>query len=138
MYDDRLTLDEISMRYLVKARLKAGQREQLVAAIDNGTLGLGSIAGSEYLHDMAHARLLEDGMVCWVEVCYCATPLEEERPYWEEYFELVQIKNAHAREKCKDLNGTEYWACSTCDCTARLEAAMTSWGDLFITQLRGE
>jgi hypothetical protein len=124
------------MRYLVKARLKAGQRESLLAAIDNGTLGLGSIAGSEYLHDMAHARQLEDGMVCWVEVCYCATPLEEERPYWEEYFELVQIKNARARDKCKDLNGTEYWACSTCDCTARLESAMTSWGDLFIRQLR--
>ena len=124
------------MRYLVKARLKAGQRENLLQAIDNGTLGLGSIAGREYLHDMAHARQLEDGMVCWVEVCYCATPLEEERPYWEEYFELVQIKNAHAREKCKDLNGTEYWACSTCDCTVKLESAMTSWGDLFITHLR--
>lgn len=126
------------MRYLVKAQLKAGQRERLIAAIANGTLGLGSIAGDEYLHDMAHARQLEDGTVCWVEVCYCMTPLEEERPYWEEYFELVQIKNAHAREKCKDLNGTEYWACSTCDCTVRLETAMTSWGDLFITQLRDE
>jgi hypothetical protein len=124
------------MRYLVKARLKPGKRDALIAAIDNRTLGLGSIAGSEYLRDMAHARQLQDGMVCWVEVCYCATPLEEERPYWEEYFELVQIKNAHVRDKCKDLNGTDYWACSTCDCTERLEATMKSWGDLFIRQLR--
>lgn len=124
------------MRYLVKARLKDGKRNALIRAIDNKTLGLGSVAGGEYLRDMAHARQLEDGMVCWVEVCYCATPLEEEIPYWEEYFELVQIKNAHARSKCKDLNGTEYWACSTCDCTERLEDAMTSWGDLFIKQLQ--
>jgi hypothetical protein len=126
------------MRYLVKARLKNGKRAALMNAINNRTLGLGSVAGGEYLRDMNHARQLEDGMVCWVEVCYCATPLEEEIPYWEEYFELVQIKNAHARDKCKDLNGTEYWACSTCDCTQRLEATMESWGDLFIGQLRGE
>jgi len=126
------------MRYLVKARLKDGQRDALLEAIDNKTLGLGSVAGGEYLRDMAHARQLEDGMVCWVEVCYCATPLEEERPYWEEYFELEQIKNAHARDKCKDLNGTEHWACSTCDCTDRLEETMAGWGGLFIKQLRDE
>ena len=101
------------MRYLVKARIKQGQRERLLAAIDDETLGLGSIAGREYSRDMAHARQLKDGMVCWVEVCYCATPLAEERPYWEEYFELVQVKNAHARDKCKDVNGEEYWACSS-------------------------
>jgi len=126
------------MRYLVKARLKEGKRESLLNAIDDQTLGLGSVAGGEYLRDMAHARQVTDGLVCWVEVCYCATPLEEERPYWEEYFELVQIKNAHARSKCKDLNGTEDWACSTCDCTQRLEETMTSWGGLFIRQLRDE
>lgn len=126
------------MRYLVKALLKDGKRDALLQAIDNKTLGLGSVAGGEYLRDMAHARHLQDGMVYWVEVCYCATPLEEERPYWEEYFELVSIKNAHARDKCKDLNGTEYWACSHCDCTEKLEATMATWGDLFITDLRDE
>lgn len=126
------------MRYLVKARLKQGQRDSLLEAIDNKTLGLGSVAGGEYLRDMAQARQLQDGMVCWVEVCYCATPLEEEIPYWEEYFELVQIKNAHASDNCKDINGTEYWSCSTCDCTQRLEATMESWGDLFLTELRDE
>ena len=124
------------MRYLVKARLKDGQRDNLLKAIENKTLGLGSVAGGEYLRDMAHARQLEDGMICWVEVCYCATPLEEETPYWEEYFELVSIKNAHARDNCKDLNGTDYWACSNCDCTAKLEETMLSWGDLFIKNLR--
>ena len=124
------------MRYLVKARIKPGQREGLLAAIDDETLGIGSIAGGEYLRDMAHARQLSDGLACWVEVCYCGTPLAEERPYWEEYFELVQVKNAHARDKCKDVNGQEYWACSSCDCTQRLEETMRSWGALFITELR--
>jgi len=124
------------MRYLVKARLKDGKREELIRAINNRTLGLGSVAGGEYIRDMNHARQLEDGSVCWVEVCYCRTPLAEEIPYWEEYFELVNIKNAHARDNCKDINGTEYWACSHCDCTEKLEATMGTWGGLFIKELR--
>ena len=39
------------MRYLVKARVKSEKARVLVRAITNGTLGKGSIAGEEYLHD---------------------------------------------------------------------------------------
>jgi hypothetical protein len=123
------------MRYLVKARLKPGQKEQLRQAIEAGTLGAGSIAGGEYLRNMHNARHLEDGTTRWVEVCYCPTPLQEERPYWEEYFELVQVKDAHDRRRCRDLNGEEWWACSTCDCTERLEAKMEGWGQSFLARL---
>jgi hypothetical protein len=79
------------MRYLVSARVKAGAEHKLATAIENGTLGAGSIAGDEYLRNMECARRLRDGTVKWVEVCYCATPLQEERPYWEEYFDLVKV-----------------------------------------------
>jgi len=119
------------MRYLVKAKVKPGKEKDLRLAIDTGILGRGSIAGGEYIRDMKQARKLEDEQVCWVEVCYCATPLEEELPYWEEYFDILEIKNAHSRERCKDLNGEESWACSTCDCTERLEQRMETWGVLF-------
>ena len=74
-----------SMRYLVTARVKPGKSDALARAIDEGTLGEGSVAGDEYLRNMASARQLDDGRVQWVEVCYCATPLAEEREYWEEY-----------------------------------------------------
>ena len=124
------------MRYLVTGRVKPGREEALLRAIEDGTLGAGSIAGREYLRNMAQARLIDDGSVKWVEVCFCWTPLEEERPYWEEYFELVQIKDAHARSKCRDVEGTEPWACSTCDCTDRLDAAMEGWGRSFLETLR--
>jgi len=124
------------MRYLVKARLKPGKTEALLKAIDDRTLGRGSVAGGEYLRDMAHARLLESGEACWVEVCYCPTPLEEEIPYWEEFFDIQVIKNAHARSKCRDLNGEEPWACSDCDCTEKLEARLATWGELFLEALR--
>lgn len=124
------------MRYLVKAKLKPGKRDDLLQAIDREELGRGSVAGDEYLHDMAHARQLADHTVCWIETCFCPTPLEEERPYWEEYFELLQIKNAHNRQRCQDLNGTQAWACCDCDCTKRLEAKMKNWGRRFIAELR--
>ena len=46
-----------------------------------------------------------------VEVYFCNAPLQEERPHWEEYFELTSVKDAHARANCRDLNGSEPWAC---------------------------
>jgi hypothetical protein len=119
------------MRYLVTARVRAGCREALRAAIDDGSLGRGSIAGDEYAFDMAHARELGSGEVKWVETCFCPTPLAEERPYWEEFFHLESVKDAHARTRCRDENGAEPWACCDCDCTKRLEAWLARQGRPF-------
>ncbi len=124
------------MRYLVTARVHPGKEETLLAAIESGTLGQGSVAGGEYPRNMTDARLRDDGMARWVEVCFCAEPLAEERPYWEEYFELVKVQDAHARERCRDENGSEPWACSECDCTERLEARLQSVGTPFLAALR--
>src|SRR5262252_1706345 len=110
------------MRYLVTARVRPGKEAALLQAIDSGTLGGGSVAGDEYLRNMESARLCRDGSAKWVEICFCDTPLAEERPYWEEYFELVRVQDAHARHCCRDLDGSEPWACCECDCTAKLEA----------------
>ena len=119
------------MRYLVTATVKPGQHEALERSIENGTLGRGSVAGDEYLRNMSQARQLDNGCVQWVEICYCPTPLQEERPYWEKFFELKKVQDAHARSRCRDLNGTQYWACDDCDCTARLEARLQTKGQPF-------
>ena len=119
------------MRYLVTAKVKPGRKEPLDKAIKDGTLGRGSVAGDEYFRNMQEARQLDDGSVQWVEVCYCATPLAEERPYWEKYFELSKVQDAHARSRCRDLNGEQSWACEDCDCTARLEAHLAGKGRPF-------
>ena len=123
------------MRYLVKARVKPGREADLLRAIETGTLGAGSVAGDEYLRNMREARACADGTTRWVEICFCEVPLQEERPYWEEYFDLVQIKDAHDRGRCRDLNGSEPWACCDCDCTAKLEAKMATWGQPFLKKL---
>jgi len=121
----------------VTARLRPGKRAALENAIDTATLGEGSVAGDEYVRNMGDARLHEDGRVQWVEVCFCATPLAEERPYWDEYFVLDKVQDAHARNRCRDLNGSEPWACGDCDCSARLEKRLASRGRPFLSSLRG-
>lgn len=125
------------MRYRIKARVKPGEEEALIGAIDSGELGRGSIAGDEYLHDMREARVDVEGVAQWVETCFCATPLEEEeRPYWERFFELISVKDAHARRNCRHENGTELWACCDCDCTAKLEEKLKGSGKGFLEELR--
>src|ERR1039458_6423021 len=124
------------VRYLVKARMKAGQEMPLLKAIAEGTLGQGSIAGDEYIYDLQQARVGIDGVAHWVETCFCATPLAEERPYWEKYFELLSVKDAHNRKNCRHENGTEPWACSNCDCTKRLEERLQLQGGSFLKKLQ--
>ncbi len=139
------------MRYLVTARVRPGREQALLRAIEDGTLGRGSVAGGEYLRNMAEARLTGnagnvgnvgdagdagDGTLRWVEVCFCYEPLDEERPYWEEYFDLVRVQDAHHRSRCRDLSGEEPWACSDCDCTEKLENRLESQGRPFLEVLR--
>jgi hypothetical protein len=124
------------MRYLVRARVKPGHEADLLGAIEQETLGQGSVAEGEYLRNMREARLCAGETARWVEVCYCPTPLEEERPYWEEYFELTRVQDAHDRRKCRDENGSEPWACGDCNCTVKLEEKLKKSGTPFLESLR--
>jgi hypothetical protein len=124
------------VRYLVRARVKPGREAALLEAIENGSLGRGSVAEGEYLRNMTDARLCEDATARWIEICYCRTPLQEERPYWERYFELTRIQDAHDRRRCRDENGSETWACGNCDCTVKLEARLKTLGKPFLDLLR--
>src|SRR5260221_12035841 len=126
------------MRYLVRARVKPGREAALLRAIENGTLGEGSVAEGEYLRNMKDARLCVVDSARWVEVCYCPTPLLEERPYWEQYFELTRVQDAHERRRCKDENRSEPWACRDCDGTERLEQKLEDCGEPFLPSLRRE
>jgi len=124
------------MRYLVRARVRTERKPALLRAIEEETLGQGSVAEGEYLRNMEQARLCPDDTARWVEVCYCPTPLQEERPYWEKYFELTRVQDAHDRRRCRDQNGTEPWACGDCDCTERLERKLQTAGQPFLESLR--
>jgi hypothetical protein len=134
--NQKSSISNFLMRYLVRARVKPGRQQDLQQAIENEILGRGSVAEGEYLRNMSEARLCEDETVRWLEICYCPTPLQEERPYWEHYFDLAKVQDAHDRRKCKDENGSEPWACDNCDCTARLEQKLAERGESFLQVLR--
>jgi len=36
------------------------------------------------------------------------------------------------------MDGSEPWACSSCDCTEKLEAKMQGWGRQFLKLLRSQ
>jgi hypothetical protein len=116
--------------------VKRGCEQALLKAIEDGTLGEGSVAEGEYLRNMRQARLCQDETARWVEVCYCPTPLQEEREYWEQYFDLTRVQDAHDRSRCRDQNGSEPWACGDCDCTERLERKLDATGKPFLDSLR--
>ena len=128
------------MKYLVTAILKPNRQRDLIESITQQTLGRGSIAGPEYLRNMRQARLLKDGRVLWVEVCFCPTPLQEEQPYWEEYFKLERVEDAHNRKRFRDLNGKEPWACCncTCTCTSALGKRLDRQGQPFLETLTNQ
>jgi hypothetical protein len=126
------------VRYLVKAKVKPDKSKELLDSINNGTLGQGSIAGDEYLYKMNEARVYGDGIATWVETCFCDSPLAEERAYWEQYFQLISVKDAHSRRDCRHENGTEPWACCNCDCTNKLEEKLRGQGESFLARLRGQ
>jgi len=124
------------MRYLVKAAVRSGRERALVQAIDERALGRGSIAGDEYLHNIEQAWVDNFRVATWVETCFCDPPLAEERPYWEEYFELMSVKDAHSHRNCRHENGAEPWACCDCDCTKDLEEKLRTQGTSFLDTLR--
>jgi hypothetical protein len=124
------------VRYLVRARVRPQQHEALLEAIESKSLGRGSVAEDEYLRNMRAARVDADGTVKWVEICYCTRPLDEERPYWERFFELSRVQDAHDRSRCRHENGTELWSCDSCDCSARLEAKLAKSDESFVAALR--
>lgn len=126
------------MKYLVTATLKPNRQKDLLESVTQQTLGRGSIAGHEYLRNMRQARLLKDGRVLWVEVCFCPTPLQEEQPYWEEYFNLERVEDAHNRKRCRDLNGKEPWACCNCNCTSALGKHLDRQGQPFLETLTNQ
>ena len=113
-----------------------GREHGLLKAIEDGTLGQGSVAEGEYLRNMQQARLCQDGTARWVEVFYCPTPLQEERPYWEQFLELTRLQDSQDRRNCRDQNGSEPWACGDCDCTERLERKLETSGKPFLESLR--
>ena len=124
------------MQYLVRGKVIDGKSAALLEAIESGELGRGSIAHKTFLKCMKDARLTTEGEVRWIEVCYCREAfgpgyeLYEELPYWEAYFEEIDVRFARKLEDCEG-----YPVCGDCDCTEKLEAKLKKLGVPFFMHL---
>src|SRR4029079_12745852 len=74
---NRPEMETALMRYLVTATVKPGREGALERAIEEKTLGRGSVAGDEYLRNMEAAVEREDGRGQWGEGCSRPTPPAE-------------------------------------------------------------
>ena len=125
------------MRYLIKAKLKKNKEKSLLKAINKKSLGYGSIAYPTYIKCMKNARILDNGEIIWIEVCYCreafgpGNELIEELPYWKEFFKDIKIIFGRDPKKCDG-----YPVCGNCDCTEKLEKKMSTKGNHFLSNLR--
>jgi hypothetical protein len=124
------------MRYLVRARVKSGREADLLAAIDRGTLGAGSVAGGEYLRNMRDARLCDDGTARWVEVCFLR------RAAGRGAAVLGGVLRAHPRAgrtqppALPRRDGRRAVGVLRMRCTEKLETQMRTWGRPFLEVLR--
>ena len=85
------------MRYLVKAKLKSSKKRPLIRAINNGSLGRGSVAGDEYLHNMREARVDKSGTAIWAEQSRGPAATAIARRTWRKNSEL---KERHFSTRC--------------------------------------
>lgn len=89
------------MKYLVRARIKEGARDQVRDAIASGSVPGAPRYFAGHLADcFAEAQQQEDGSVLWIETCYCeryfGEPLAEEKEYIARFFDLGRVKKVIA------------------------------------------
>lgn len=118
------------MKYLVRARIKAGAEDQVRDVIMTGSVPGAPTYFADHLAEcFAHAQQQADGLVLWVETCYCeryfGKPLAEEKEYIARYFRLDRVTKVIAASKCGDMTGEEPFKCDTCDCDVPLRRRLT-------------
>ena len=67
------------MYYAVTARFNSDTAAEFHRLLTDGTIESQKPEGKEIMASMQRARIDEQVIVRWSEVCYCPTPLEHER-----------------------------------------------------------
>jgi hypothetical protein len=107
------------MRYYIKCKLNAEQREKLAKSISSGTLAKGEIFYEGMQSALREGTIDENDVVHFVEICYCLEgglyPMAMEIPVLKENFEdVVEVKDARLRDQCT-------MECEFCDCTRAMK-----------------
>src|SRR5205085_525009 len=108
----------VGMRYLLSARVRPERQAGLLRAIEDGRFGAGFPYG-DLGEVLARGRVDGEGVIRWVEVCYCreylGVAMEEELPYFEEFLTDIEVADARSPKYCKG-----YPECGDCACTRKV------------------
>jgi hypothetical protein len=107
------------MRYYIKCKLNAREKQRLTKAIKSGSLAKGKIFYEGMQTALREGTIDENNIVHFVEICYCLEgglyPMAMEIPTLEEYFDsIVEVKDARLRDQCT-------MECEFCDCTRSIK-----------------
>lgn len=107
------------MRYYIKCKLSAKEKQRLTEAIKSGSLARGKIFYEGMQTALREGTIDENNIVHFVEICYCLEgglyPMAMEIPTLEEYFDsVVEVKDARLRDQCT-------MECEFCDCTRSIK-----------------
>jgi hypothetical protein len=107
------------MRYYIKCKLNANEKQTLTKAIKSGSLARGKIFYEGMQTALREGTIDENNTVHFVEICYCLEgglyPMAMEIPTLGEYFDsIVEVKDARLRDQCT-------MECEFCDCTRSIK-----------------
>jgi hypothetical protein len=113
------------MRYYIKCKLNAKEKQRLTEAIKSGSLARSKIFYEGMQTALREGTIDENNTVHFVEICYCLEgglyPMAMEIPTLEEYFDgIVEVKDARLRDQCT-------MECEFCDCTITHVARRTGY-----------
>jgi hypothetical protein len=94
------------MYYAVTARFNSDTAAEFHRLLTDGTIESQKPEGKEIMASMQRARIDEQGIVRWSEVCYCPTPLEHEREtVYDRFFSDIETKEVsdHMEFEGEDL-----------------------------------
>ena len=95
------------MLYSVTARFKPETAGDFLQRLTDGTIENQKPDGKEIVASMKRARIGDDGLVRWREVCYCPAPLQHEREtVLDHFFDDIETDEIEGH---REFEGEEFW-----------------------------
>ena len=99
------------MHYTVQARLIPGTAADFLRKLTDGTVAAQKPYGKEVVASMKRAVIDKEGVVRWSEVCYCPTPLEQERAnVYDRHFTDIETQEVEDYVQFDGADFLEYLA----------------------------
>ena len=81
------------MIYSIKAKFISEKAKEFFEKLTDGTIENQKPDGNEILNSMRRAKITDQGIIQWSEMCFCTPPLKHERKtVYDKFFSDMEIK----------------------------------------------